>query len=305
MIVTYGAELKDGEFGATAAALGSFDALHIGHTRIIGAAVSHAKKNGIRSLAQLFSYPEEMRVECVNTIEKRIELLDKMGVDIVVVERFDENFKNMTAAEFIKSRIIDEYGAKAVFAGFNYRFGKDAAGDTELLKRECTAHGVGVYIADCVMISGGCVSSSRIRAAIKNGDVAAAAEMMNRPYSLCGAVLHGKQIGRTIGFPTVNMDLPKNLALPAAGVYETGVRIGGTKYSAITNVGAKPTVHDSSANIETHIIGFEGNLYGKKIEVEFYEKLREIQSFGSIDGLRAQLESDIKRVNQKRKGNEK
>lgn len=293
MIIKEGRTLSGTEFGRTAAALGSFDALHIGHTRIISAAVEYAKKNNLLSLVQLFSYPEGA-AEQINPIEKRTEILETLGVDIVVIERFDSEFKNMTAAEFVRRRLKDEYRAAAVFAGFNYRFGKNAAGNTEYLSRECGRYGIFAFVTECVELDG-CVSSTRIREALRRGDAETAAEMMGRPFTLLLPVVHGRHFGRTIGFPTANMDLPKGTVVPAAGVYISGAVTGDMRYPAITNVGAKPTVGDCSRNIETHIIDFDGDLYGKTLEIEFYKRIRGIRDFGGADKLAEQLAEDMER----------
>ncbi len=292
MTVTEGIKAGTEIFGATAAALGSFDALHQGHMTIIGSAVDYAKKNGCLSLVQLFSYPESMDVKVINTIEKRIEILEKAGVDIVVIESFDDSFKNMSAEEFVAERVRRDYRAEAVFAGFNYRFGKGASGDTAYLASECGKYGIKTFITECVELDG-CISSSRIREALRRGDTDFAAEMMGRPYTMRATVVHGRQLGRTMGFPTANTDLPSGTVVPAAGVYATRTVIDGRSYPAITNVGAKPTVGETKANAETHIIGFEGDLYGKRIELEFYKRLREICRFEDTDKLRGQLEKDV------------
>lgn len=292
MTVIEGIKAEVEIFRGTAAALGSFDALHRGHMRIIGDTVRYAKENKLLSLVQLFSYPDSMGFKCINTIEKRVEILEKARVDIVVIESFDDSFKNMSAEEFVARRLHCGYRAEAVFAGFNYSFGRGAVGDTELLARECGRYGIKTFITDCVELNG-CISSSRIREALRRGNTAFAAEMMGRPYAMSGTVVHGSQIGRTLGFPTANMDLLSGTVIPSAGVYATRTAIDGKSYAAITNVGAKPTVGERKQNAETYIIGFDGDLYGRRIEIEFYERLRGIRCFENTGELREQLEHDV------------
>lgn len=298
MIVADSIEIKRYTEGGTAAALGSFDALHRGHTEIIKKAVEDAKRRGVRSLVQFFRVPpggfsEDGKLECVNTPERRLEILEELGVDLVAEEHFTDGFKNTDYKSFIDEYICGRYNAKSVFAGYNYRFGHFANGNADILRTECAARGIDVYIQPCVSL-GGEVSSSELRRLIKRGETERAAELMGRCYEVCGTVVHGRHIGRTYGFPTANINMPSGLVIPMPGVYKTRTVIGGKEYTAITNVGSKPTFAVEEKNIETHIIGFDGDLYGKNIRVEFLRLLRGICAFKNSDELKKQLETDTR-----------
>lgn len=289
MKVVKSGEMKRYTDRKIAAALGSFDALHKGHLKVIGEAVDFAKKNGLLSLVQLVEMPNQ--TERVKTLEKRLEILSNMGVDIVVIEEFTQEFKSIEYADFVANYIRNIYNAKAVFAGENYRFGHGAKGDTQKLIQECAKYGIEVFIQPCVE-SGGVISSSRIRQLIKSGQVQDVAELMTVPYSVSGEVVHGEGIGRSLGFPTANINIPKNTVVPKDGVYLSKVLLGDGSFWGITNVGSKPTVDINEKNIETYITDYNGNLYGKTVEVQFLKHLRDIKKFDSLEKLKEQLEKD-------------
>lgn len=295
MIVTKGNELKKYITGKTAVALGSFDAIHKGHLEIINSAVRYAKENNLSAVVQIFTVPVGAEKACINSFEKRVSILESLGVDAVVAEDFDDNFKNTSYDEFVKEYLFNKYNASAVFAGDNYRFGQGAKGDKNSLTELCEELGIKVNIIKCLE-DNGVISSTRIRQCILSGRVDEAKELMSRPYSVSGTVVHGREVGRTIDFPTANINLPKGMLVPADGVYRTRVRAGENEFSGITNVGAKPTVNVDARNIETHIIGMDDDLYGREIEIFFEEKIRDIKKFDSIDELKKQLEEDIKSI---------
>lgn len=293
MIVTNSCELKQHIAKKTSVALGSFDAIHRGHIKVIGEAVAYAKENGLLSLVQIFDMLPDIKGERenVNTLSMRLEILEELGADIVVIEQFDKAFRETPYREFAVKYLKELYNAAAVFAGDNYRFGYCAEGDTDKLAAECDRLGIKAKIIRCVE-QGGVISSTRIRECIKGGEVEKAAELMTRPYSVEGSVIHGRGVGNTIGFPTANIDLPQNRLLPNDGVYLTRVTVDGQCYMGITNIGAKPTVKVEKRNIETYISDYNGNLYGKEIRVEFLKRIRDIKRFDNLCQLREQLEKD-------------
>ena len=300
MVVLRNGETEKVQSGKTVVALGSFDALHKGHTQLIEKARDMARERGLTSLVQLFRIPpggynEKGEFECVNSLEKRLEILEKMGIDGVVLEEFDESFRKTDYKTFVKTFIAEKYNASAVCAGYNYRFGYMAKGDTDLLREECGKLGIDVFVQDCVRLDMA-VSSSVIRDMVRCGDVVRAAEYLGRPFSLCGEVVRGRQLGRQMGFPTANINLPEGIVIPREGVYKTNACIDDKRYVCITNVGHKPTVNKAEQNCETHIIGFDGDLYGKNIEIEFENRIRDIVEFGNIEELKTQLEQDMKKV---------
>ena len=289
MIITNSTELKNIlKDKKTAVALGSFDALHKGHIYVIGKAVEYAKKNNLTALVQLVDIPTRLRI---NTLETRLEILEKMDVEVVVVEQFTENFRSVNYKDFICEFLGDKYNAAAVFCGDNYRFGYLAEGDTNKLTEGCSKCGISVNVIPCIEIED-VVSSTVIRGFIKNGNMEKVTEYMTRPYAVSGEVAHGRGLGKTLGFPTANISIPPDAVIPKSGVYLTQVHLDGKIYDGITNVGAKPTVGANEMNIETYINQFNGDLYGKTITVEFKKRLRDIKKFNSLEELKAQLEKD-------------
>lgn len=292
MIVSNSLELKQYTGSKTAAALGSFDALHQGHMSVIAATVDFAKNNGVLSLVQIFEKP--LYDEKINSTEKKLNILENIGVDIVVIERFDEDFCKIDYKKFVADFLNERYRAIKVFAGENYRFGHLAKGDSVKLAEECKKYGIETEILPYVKNENGIISSTVIRNLIREGNVKEAAELMSRPYEVEGKVVAGRGVGHTIGFPTANIGLPSATVVPRDGVYLTRTIFSGKEFYGITNVGAKPTVGDLNKNIETYILGAEEDLYGKNIKVEFLKRIRDTKKFDSIDELKRQLEEDKK-----------
>ena len=291
--------LRDGSFTLhqTAVALGGFDAIHAGHQTIIRNVVDKAKAEGLNSAVYLFRNQPRGVVSggaapAVCSLEKRLEILEELGVDVVIAEWFTPDYKEVLPETFVKAYLKDWLDARYVAAGFNYRFGKQGAGDMDALKLLCQPLGIEVYGAEPVTVDGETVSSTRIRELLQDGDVVQAARCLKRQFSLCGTVISGNQIGRTMGFPTANIPCPKELILPKHGVYLARCKVDGVWYPAICNVGTRPTVTDGEALIESHLMDFDGDLYGKEIEVAFWEYLRPITKFADLNALQQQLERD-------------
>ena len=283
----------------TAAAIGEFDALHIGHLQIIKKAVSNAKAYGLKSLVFMFeNNPLDVilktRVKSINGIDKRIKILEALDVDIAVVSKFDKKMMEVSRHEFFKNFLIDRFDAKSISVGFNFRFGKNGEGNTSYLKRKCEENNIKLDIIPEVSAFGKTVSSTAIRELVSSGDVVTAAKFLGRFFSVSGVIVKGNQIGgKLLGFPTANIEMPSDNIVPRLGVYISRAEIDGESYPAITNVGDKPTVSKNHTGVETHIIGTEfGELYGKNIEVEFCKFIREISAFKNADELINQLEKD-------------
>lgn len=275
----------------SAVALGDFDAIHKGHRIIIENMVSYAKKNKLLSVVYMYSVRPGKELLSINTLEKRLEILEKLGVECCVIEDFTPEYKDTSCNDFVKAYIENRLNAKGLFVGFNYRFGKMAKGDVNTLKGLCK--NAEVFVIPCVKIRDIPVSSTLIRNMINQGDVLSAKEFLGRYFSVSGKVVRGKQLGRTIGFPTANIEYKAGNIIPLEGVYITRSRIGNNKYYSITNVGAKPTVMDEVRNIETAIGDFSKDIYGEEIEVEFCEYIRKIEKFESLEMLKNQLKKDM------------
>lgn len=283
----------------TAVALGSFDAIHIGHRKIILDTVEYARENGLKSAVYMFrNRPSSVLggkdIPAINTFENRLDIIKDLGVDIVVAQWFTLEFKEVSAESFFENYIIRHLGAEHISIGFNYRFGKYGAGDAALLKTLGKKHNVNVTEIGCVRLDGEPVSSTKIRALIADGNTEYAAKCLGRNFSVSGKVIRGSQIGRTIGFPTANIALPLDSVLPKRGVYITKTYANGSSYPSITNVGERPTVNSELPFIETYLSDFDGDLYDSVIKIEFYSYLRDIVKFSGLDRLKEQLSRDKK-----------
>jgi riboflavin kinase/FMN adenylyltransferase len=281
----------------TAVALGNFDGVHLGHTALINKLVSF----GIPSLVYTFyDHPlnfikGEGSVKVINTHKEKEGIFESLGVDTLFYEDF-LRVKDMTPKEFVKSVLIDTFHAKEVVCGFNYRFGKNALCNAENLDTFFKNEGGSVQISEKIMYNDTPISSSHIRKQIQNGNVEELLSYM-RPYSIYAMVEKGKGIGaKDLGFATINQQMPKGKVTPCTGVYITECEIGEDVYPAITNVGYRPTTDGENTflNVETHIIGYSGNLYYSYLRVNFYKLLRPEKRFNSLDELKNQIEADKK-----------
>ena len=269
-------------------ALGSFDGVHVGHRALLEAARTAAAECGAVPAVWTFEKSPSGAPELTPKAEK-LRIFAALGMRYAIVCPFEE-VKSMPAKEFVSELLIGRLGVRAAVCGFNHRFGRGGAGDAALLERLMRESGGICRIIEPVTYGGAVVSSSRIRTALAEGQVEEAAAMLERPFALCAEVDHGRKLGRRLGFPTVNQRFPRGHALPGLGVY--ACRCMGR--AAVCNIGTRPTVTDSDEVIcETHIIGYDGDLYGKELRVELLSFLRPEQKFASLEELSAQLERDI------------
>ncbi|MBO5136777.1 MAG: riboflavin biosynthesis protein RibF [Clostridia bacterium] len=276
-------------FDPCAVALGNFEALHIGHRHIIEETVSYARENGLSSA--VYMYKNNYKSACtLFSLEDRLSFLEKMGVDFVILDEFTPEYSQISCEDFVDFYIREKMNSKAVFVGFNYRFGKGESGDVALLKELCGD--TYVFRVDCVKVDVECVSTTLIKSYLKNGEIKKANQMLGRDYFVRGIVASGRNVGTGLGFPTANIEVDTILA---HGVYATSVLLGDEVYKAITNIGGKPSFGIESVNIETHILDAEIDLYGSEIIVLFHEKIRDIIKFDSKEELVSQLVDDKKR----------
>ncbi|MDD5794960.1 MAG: bifunctional riboflavin kinase/FAD synthetase [Clostridiales bacterium] len=281
----------------TYVALGSFDGLHLGHISLVNKIVELAKKNNSLSMVYTFSnHPRKFvkpneNLKLLTDFNTKVKILKNHNVDITYFEKFDENFMERSAEEFIVY-LIDKFNVKGIVVGFNYKFGYKNLGNTETLKKLSKKYNFDLYVMEPCKYKDKAVSSTRIRHEIINGNVFDVFNMLGRPYHLLGKIVYGKQIGRTIGFPTANLYINKDFVIPKIGVYYTNVFVDGILYKGITNVGTNPTVHGSKLTVETFILDFNEDIYGKNIEVIFIKKIRNQTKFNNIDELKNQLIKD-------------
>lgn len=285
-----------------AVALGNFDGLHRGHIALIETAVEQAKTKGIRSAVFTFAnHPRNVMaghtvVKSVNSEAEKIEQLEKAGIDYMFDLPFEDRIKNQSPEEFVKFLLLEKFNASTAICGFNFTYGFKAAGTAETLQAAGEAHGFDVIVIPSIVVDGEVVSSTLIRQCIADGDIEKASKLLGRRYTFRGEIVHGEQLGRLIGFPTCNIVVDDVMETPPNGVYITRSYINGNAYPSVTNVGNKPTVGSFAKNMETHIINFDQDVYGERIEVEFLKQVRPEMKFAGIDELKAQLAKDTQKA---------
>ena len=278
-------------------ALGFFDGVHLGHAALLRLTRRRADELGIPAAVLTFdTHPDTLvyhqPVPLINTLEDRKYLMEeKFSMDEVILAHFDRAMMEMPWESFVEDYLLGELGAKHVVCGHDFSFGYRGQGTPDKLRRLCAQRGVGVNVVDKVSLGGITVSSTHIRQLIRQGDMEAAAQMLGHRHFLSGEVLHGKELGRRLGFPTANLALPEGLIAPAYGVYATLVTLpDGSAHPAVTNVGVRPTVHDQLGRlVEAWILDCTAELYGETIRVEFFTRLRGEKKFDSLEALREEV----------------
>ncbi len=281
-------------------ALGNFDGVHLGHQEVLRRAVQEGRRRGMKVVAATF-HPHPRAVlgaddppKLLTPVQLRSEMLLGLGADEVWVIPFDTGLSRKTPEQFVRDVLVGEGDAGVVVVGENFRFGYRAAGDFEdllRLMREVGGTAVAVRVR-CAGMEGG-ISSTRIRALISAGEVTEAAGLLGRPYVLRGEVVVGDKRGRTIGFPTANVVPDADAVVPARGVYGGFVRVGEEQYGACTNVGVAPTFGRAESRVEAYLLDFEGDLYGRVVDVSFVGRIREERRFSGIDELTGQIRRDV------------
>ncbi|HET6574782.1 MAG TPA: bifunctional riboflavin kinase/FAD synthetase [Fimbriiglobus sp.] len=286
-------------FTSGAVTVGNFDGVHRGHQELVAAARRWAERVNGPAVAVTFDpppaallHPRPEKAVPLTTLADRAALLVDAGADHVVTLRTDAGLLSLSPEAFVEDVLLRLFRANAVVEGYNFRFGRGRAGDTKTLRELCAGAGVGFEEVPPLVVDGEPVSSSRVRAALVAGDVALAVELLGRPYRIAGTVGTGARRGRTIGFPTANLDGVPTL-VPAVGVYAVRATVDGASHPAAANVGPNPTFGDDARKIEVHLIDFAGDLYGQELAVEFVARLRDTRPFAGAAELREQLKRDI------------
>ncbi len=276
-----------------AVALGNFDGVHIGHRHVIEKAVSWADFSGgkIKSAVWCFAQNPKNVSEILTTSAEKAEIFKNLGADYVIFEDF-EAVRSLSPRAFVLDYLRD-LSAAALFCGFNFRFGENAKGNVQDLEILCGDCGMHFEALPAVTYEDTPVSSTVIRNLIKEGDVEKAEKLLSRPYFVHGEVIHGRHLGSTLGFPTVNQNFTDGKAVPRHGVYFTVTEFDGKKYPSVSNVGDRPTVKGKHLRLETHIDGFEGDLYGKTVTVHFKKFCRPEKKFSSKEELQTAVLSDL------------
>jgi riboflavin kinase/FMN adenylyltransferase len=279
-------------------ALGVFDGVHLGHRAILETAVERAKATGGTAVACTFDpHPAEVlqpdRAPLpITTLDERLALIAETGITVPVVVPFTAQLAAMEPEAFVKEVLVERLGAREIVVGFNHRFGRGARGDTALLGELGERLGFHVAVVPPTDVDGTPVSSSAIRAALQRGDLDQAARLLGRPYFVGGQVVAGAGRGRTLGFPTANIAADRPLLIPA-GVYACRLAVGDAVYGAVLNAGIRPTFGEKVFTLEAHVLDFSGDLYNRRVRLDFVRRLREERKFSGIDALKAQIEADV------------
>ncbi len=300
MEVIYGKQRDNSFKKPVAVGLGTFDGLHVGHMVLINILINQAKMEGCPSVVYTFTeHPENVFrkdsfTPLLTTVSQKINLLAQTDLDYLYFEEFDKTFSMMPPETFVKEVLVDKLSVKLAVAGFDYTFGYRREGNVDLLKELGVKYGFKVIVIPPIKLNGEVVSSTLLRDAVSRGDMEKALIFLGRNYSITGQVTIGKRLGSTLGFPTANVWIDRCLILPRNGVYITRTLCEGKLYPSITNIGQNPTLDGLDRPcMETHLLDFDDNIYGKDIEVFFIKRMRDEIKFSSKEELAAQVHRDI------------
>lgn len=286
------------KFNNSAVCLGKFDGIHKGH-RLLIEKIQTYKEQGLQSVVFTFSlHPSTLfskkDAKLIDTIDEKVEKLEHLDVDVLVSYPFTKHTAAMEPEQFIEKVLVEKIGAKVIVVGKDFHFGHQRKGNVTLLQKYAEKYGYEVVSLEKIEADNQVVSSTRIRKEIKKGNMEKVTELLTMPYSIVGEVIHGKQLGRTIGMPTINQSVGEEKILPPLGVYVSKVYLQDGVHGGITNIGVKPTVSgEKKVGVETHIFDFSGDLYGKVLKTEILSFVRGEQKFHSIDALKEQMHKDM------------
>jgi len=298
MIVVRGSsELSPGQW--VSLTVGNFDGVHLGHRELLRRAVGKAKEEGTVSVALTFTphpvryFSPGARFYDITTDEEKASLIAAMGIDVLVVERFDERTGRMSPEEFAREILHKRLCARWMTVGYDFTFGRNRSGSPSLLRKIGSEVGFEVEVVPPVLRGGLIVSSTRIRDLLLGGRVREAEELLCRPYSLSGPVVRGAGRGRKLGFPTANVQFSQEL-VPLPGVYVVDAQVGGILHRAVANVGFSPTFGENSLGLEVYLLDVDRDLYGQQIEVRFRDRIRDERKYGEVSDLVRQIEKDVR-----------
>ncbi len=296
---------KTGEFQGfnkwSCVTIGVFDGVHLGHRAIISRCVREARQQKAASVVLTFENSPRAVVQgqrpCVLTdSEKKLQLLESLGVEFAIVLKFDRKLASMTPEEFCREILKKDLSCLSVCVGENFRFGRGRAGDTRLLEEEGRRNGFSVVSVPLLTLNGRIVSSTLVRKMIMNGNPEDAARILGRPYSMIGRVIKGRSRGKRLGFPTANIGLERHFCIPKDGVY-AGITVWrGRRIPCAINVGTNPTFGDNELSVEVYLLDFAQDIYGETLEVEFHLRLRDEIKFTSEQQLIEQMKADARKA---------
>ena len=279
--------------------IGTFDGVHIGHQKILQKLINAANEEGKRSvLLTFFPHPrmvlqKNVSIELLNTIQEKSDLLEKMGLDYLIIHPFSKEFSRLTALDFVRDILVNQLNTSKLIIGYDHHFGKNREGNINQLREYSSLYDFQVEEISAQDIDDVAVSSTKIRTALKEGRLKTANKYLGYEYLLEGHVVNGKKLGGSIGFPTANIHIREDYKLiPKTGVYIIRTMINGKLLFGMMNIGFRPTVDGKHQTIEVHVFDFEGDLYNKKLTVSLLYFLRDEERFESVDHLIAQLKID-------------
>ncbi len=288
-----------GEFRDAFVTIGNFDGVHLGHTPILKKLIVEARRAKRCAVVITFDphpkkvlHPDIRPFYLLTSLEEKIKLLEGIGIDALILIPFDLNFSKMTAESFVRDVLWDKLHIRKIFVGHDYSFGKSKTGNKVFLIEFGKKLGFDVEIIDAVKFGDGTISSTRVRHLILAGDVKSAARLLGRPYNVSGIVVQGKRRGSILGIPTANIGPEKEL-IPAQGVYAVICYLAEGSYKGVLNIGFNPTFSDTDLSVEVFLLDFEGDIYGKRVDILFIERIRDEIKFGNPELLVKQIRKDI------------
>lgn len=285
----------------TIIALGNFDGVHKGHQKLIERMIYRAKKMKLQASILAFENHTKQVIsgeqpDLLTSTSQRDKLIESLGVDVLYSLLFDKSIMSLSPKNFVKDILIDKLNVQGIFVGTDYRFGYKAQGDSELLKKLGEKYNIYVEIVDPLYIDDEMVSSTRIRKLIKDANFQEAGKLLGRNYSIIGKIVSGKKLGKSLGFPTANIEPITNYCLPKNGVYDTDTIVGLRKYRSASSIGFNPTFEEDTLKIESHLLDFTGSIYGEYIELIFNYFLRKELKFPDLESLIEQMSLDVIQV---------
>ena len=279
--------------------IGTFDGVHIGHNKILKRLIQDSKKNNLSSLVMtFFPHPRMIlnkshEIKMIDTIDEKINLLEKTGLDNLIIHPFDNNFSKIRAKEFVEEILVKKLKIKEIIIGYDHKFGKDREASVEDLKKFGKDYMFSVKEIPAQEIDSIAISSTKIRNAILNGEIEKCNKFLGRNFILTGKVVYGDGLGKKIDFPTANIEIKETYKIiPKNSVYLVKTKINSNTYFGMMNIGIRPTVGGTNKSLEIHFFNFKDNIYGKNVSIEIIKKIRDEKKFSSIDQLKIQLKKD-------------
>jgi len=279
--------------------IGTFDGVHVGHQKIIKTLIKKARAHSLESVVlTFFPHPrmvlqEDADIKLINTLDEKSQILKKLGLDYLVIEKFTEQFSRISALEFVRDILVNKLHAKEIIIGYNHRFGRNRSANINDLNSFGETFNFKVHQISAQDIDAVAISSTKIRLALNQGDIEKANNYLGYTFMLTGHVQRGKGIGRTIGFPTANLFIEESYKLiPKNGVYAVSCNYRGNTLNGMMNIGTNPTVNGREQSIEINFFDFDQDIYNEKIQINMHLRLRDEHNFESLDALKLQLKED-------------